>query len=83
LLIPEQRGRLHIQWQHAKKSPTDVNADDFIRLVFTARGPLEQSEDSFAAVVAGLNLGRDVIVTSFRDFASKEANDYWGLKNGC
>ena len=82
LLIPENRGRLHIQWQHAKKSPTDPDAAEFIRLVFTARGPLEQRDNPLAALVAGLNLGRDVIVTSFREFASKEANDYWGLKHG-
>ena len=82
LLIPENRGRLHIEWQHAKKSPADTDPAEVIRLVFTARGPLEQNEDSFAAIIAGLNLGRDVIVTSFRDFASKAANDYWGLKHG-
>lgn len=82
LLIPDNRGRLHIEWQHAKKSPVDAEAAEFIRLVFTARGPLEPTEDSFAALIAGLNLGRDVIVTSFRDFTSQKANDYWGLKHG-
>lgn len=81
LLIPEDLGRLHIQWQHAKKPSGEPNADDFIRLVFTARGPLKPNDDPFDSVLAGLNLGRDVIVTSFHDLVSKEANDYWGLQH--
>ena len=78
-VIPENRGRLHVEWQHAKKSPTD--AAEFIRLVFTARGPVSHGEDTIASIVHGLNLGREVIVTSFRDFAKDEANEYWGLKH--
>ena len=78
-VIPENRGRLHVEWQHAKKSQTDTA--ELIRLVFTARGPVSHGEDAIASIVDGLNLGREVIVTSFRDFAKDEANKYWGLKH--
>ena len=77
--LPENRGRLHVEWQHAKKAPTDTA--EFIRLVFTARGPVSRGEDTMSSIVDGLNLGRKMIVTSFRDFAKDEANQYWGLRH--
>ena len=80
-VIPEQRGRLHVQWQHAVKPDPEKEHDEFIRLTLTARGPLQQSEDVSETVLDGLNLGREVIVRSFRDFMSDEANTYWGLKH--
>ncbi len=82
-VIPENRGRLHVEWQHAKKSPLDSAAPEFIRLVFTARGPIELRDDMLGAALDGLDLGRKTIVTSFKDFVSDEANNYWGLKHGC
>ena len=80
-VIPEQRGRLHVQWQHAVKPDPEKEREEFIRLTLTARGPVQQSEDASETVLDGLNLGRDVIVRSFRDFMSDEANTYWGLKH--
>lgn len=79
--IPENRGRLHVEWQHAKKSPKDNT--EFIRLVFTARGPMDLADDMLGAVLDGLDLGRKTIVATFKNFASDEANNYWGLKHGC
>ena len=81
-VIPEDRGRLHVEWQHAKHPSSGSEPAEFIRLVLTARGPLEVSSDPLVALIAGLNFGRDVIVTTFRDLLSTEANDYWGLKHG-
>lgn len=82
-VIPKNHGRLHVEWQHAKKSLSDSATPEFIRLVFTARGPIERRDDMLGAVLDGLDLGRKTIVTSFKDFASDEANNYWGLKHGC
>jgi uncharacterized protein (TIGR04255 family) len=79
-VIPEQRGRLHVNWQHAAKS--EPEAKELIVLNLTARGPLESVEpDAVNAIVEGLNLGRDTIVRSFENLMSDEANKYWGLKH--
>jgi hypothetical protein len=80
--IPDERGRLHIQWQHGlKKQPESENesAMDFVRLAFTARGAIEKHDDVVESVCAGIDLGRDTIVHSFRDLMSQPANQYWGL----
>ncbi len=78
-VIPDQIGRLHVEWQHAKKS--EPEQQEIIVLTFTARGPIEQSEDALQAVLAGVDLGRETIVRSFREFMNDTANNYWGLKN--
>ncbi len=81
-VIPPQRGRLHIAWQHGREEDEDnEQPQEFIRLTLTARGPTEPQNDPTAAVLSGLDLGRETIVRSFRELMSDAANQYWGLKN--
>ena len=77
-IIPPERGRLHVQWQHARSSKPDV--DELVVLTLTARGPLPQ-ETGGDAIFEGLDLGREAIVRSFCEFMSDAANQYWGLRN--
>ena len=79
-VIPEQRGRLHVEWQHATK--LEPEKQEIIGLAFTARGPIEQSDDPMQEVLAGVDLGRETIVRSFKELMNDAANKYWGLKNG-
>lgn len=74
--IPPQQGRLHIQVAHAKKGPEPT--DEILRLTLTARGPVAERSESGLTVDQGLNLGREVIVTAFRDVTSESARKYWG-----
>jgi len=78
-VIPDRRGRLHIHWQHAKDSETDETSH--IQLNLTARGPLPEGSDSFANVMAGIDLGHCTIVSSFCYLMSDNANSEWKLKN--
>ena len=80
-VIPKQRGRLHVQWQHVLNSGPEQEQQDGIRLTFTARGPAEEHDDLVQSVLNGLDLGRKTIVGSFTSLMSNEANNYWGLKH--
>jgi len=80
-VIPEQKGRLHVHWQHAKKNEPDQTAEEFVRLTLTARGPLPTESES-QGVFDGLDLGHETIVRSFKEFMTDSANEFWGLKNG-
>lgn len=73
-VIPEQRGRLHINWEHAKQD--DAANTEFIRLAFTARGPVTDED-----VLSGIDLGHKTIVCAFEKLMSDEANAEWKLKN--
>lgn len=80
-VIPDQRGRLHIEWQHGKRTPADEKGTaEFVRLTLTARGPLDGSGEDLEPIIEGLDLGRETIVRSFRALMSDTANKYWGLK---
>jgi hypothetical protein len=76
-VIPPERGRLHIQWQHGVKAGSEQQ--EVIVLTFTARGPLAESSD-VTAVFQGLDVGHEVIVRSFGSLMSKGANDFWERK---
>ncbi len=78
-IIPEKRGRLHVRWQHSQRQ--EPKLEEIIVLNLTARGPVEDEKAGLTAALTGLDLGHDVIVRSFKDFMSKDASDYWGLKN--
>lgn len=80
-VIPEKRGRLHIEWKHGLKSPPNNEKQQFIRLTFTARGAIEKSDETLSSVRQGLDLGHDTIVNSFSQLMSDEANQYWGINN--
>jgi len=78
--IPDKRGRLHVNWQIAKKADASELDAEFIRLTLTARGGID--ETSGDPVGEGLDLGRATVVRSFHNFMSDEANNYWGYKHG-
>ncbi len=81
-VIPDQRGRLHIQWQHAL-SRSQQEEPEFVRLKLTARGSLEQDRDApLQPVLEGLDLGRETIVRSFQQLTSETANRYWKRRDG-
>lgn len=80
-VIPDRRGRLHVHWQHGAKSLADSQELEVVRLTFTARGPVEQSDDTLSAILAGLDLGHETIVRSFEKLTSDAANEKWGLKH--
>jgi hypothetical protein len=65
-VIPPQRGRLHIDWQHARapREEDETSEQDLIRLTLTARGGLAESADVTKSLVDGLDLGRTTIVRS-------------------
>ena len=79
-VIPDQRGRLHVRWQHGSKLESEQQ--EMIVLTFTARGSITTGENASNEIINGLNLGRKTIVCSFKNFMSKEANRHWGLKHG-
>ena len=75
--LPDKRGRLHIDWQLARKADPGEREDEFVRLSLTARGGAEDLQ----SVGDGLDFGRATIVRSFRNLMSDEANRFWGLKD--
>ncbi len=83
-VIPDQKGRLHVQWQHGLKSTSSEAEKPTVRLMFTARGPLQATDgdDSILqAITDGLDLGHQTIVSSFKELMSDDANQYWGLRD--
>ena len=76
--IVPQRGRLHVQLQHGRIG--SENGDEALVLKLTARGPIG-GEGGVENLDEGLNLGHDIIVTSFRDMTSKHAHEYWEKEN--
>ena len=78
--IPPQRGRLHINWTH--RSSTDKSGHhEIVVLTLTARGPINV-QLSNSTLRHGLDLGHEVIVLTFHDLMSDQANKYWGLIDG-
>lgn len=76
-VIPNQRGRLHINWQLAQKAMP--SPQEIVVLNLTARGPLKPEETGVNDILAGVDLGRQTIVQSFVKIMSDEANAYWGI----
>ena len=73
--IEPQRGRLHVQLQHGRRS--SPNQCEVVIMKLTARGSL--GKDSDPGLDEGLDLGREVIVRTFKELTSAEAHEYWGL----
>lgn len=80
-IIPEKRGRLHVEWRRGMKKSEGKPEQSIVSLTFTARGPIQQGADVSAGILAGLDLGHEIIVRSFQRFMSNEANKVWGLDN--
>ena len=74
LEIPPQRGRLHIDLKHAYGG--DDPAAEILRLTLTARGAV----DADRALNAGLDLGHEAIVRTFKEITAPPAHEVWGLK---
>lgn len=78
-IIPEQKGRLHIEWQHGKQP--DPEQTEFVRLTLTARGPIEEGTEPVESILVGIDLGHETIVNAFRGLMSEAANKEWKLKD--
>lgn len=76
-IIPDKRGRLHIQWRHGVKGGDEEQ--EIVVLTLTARGPVRTADTS--GVLEGIDAGHSAIVQSFAALMSTSANEYWGLKN--
>lgn len=76
-VIPNQRGRLHIQWKHAQRATP--SPQEIVVLNLTARGPLKPEETGVDEILAGVDLGRQTIVKTFVKIMSDEANAFWGI----
>ena len=76
-VIPNQRGRLHIEWKHARRSVSD--RQEIVVLNLTARGPLKPEGAGVDEILIGIDLGRKTIVQTFVRIMSDEANAFWGI----
>jgi uncharacterized protein (TIGR04255 family) len=77
--IPQQRGRLHVQWEHGLRH--EPNGQEVIVLTFTARGPIHTNGNPEQSILDGVDLGHETIVRSFARLMTSAANGHWGLKN--
>ena len=75
-VIPERRGRLHVEVIHCRTGP-DSAAEEAVILKLTARGPMPKE----GGLDAGLQLGHDVVVSSFKKLHSEAARQHWGEKS--
>ena len=74
--ITPQRGRLHVEIRHGRRTIPDEQ--EVLILTLTARGPLGTGEKEYDE---GLNLGREVIVRGFNALTSEIAHETWGLQD--
>jgi uncharacterized protein (TIGR04255 family) len=73
-LLPEKRGRLHIEMQPA----VTRDGKEILQLNLTARG--EPQSSSINDLLAWFDLGHDWIVRGFTDFTGKDMHNFWGRK---
>jgi uncharacterized protein (TIGR04255 family) len=74
--IESQRGRLHVELQHAFIGESEKQEALIMKL--TARGPIDKdTDDKITAIDEGLNLGHDVIIRSFVALTSQRTHEYW------
>lgn len=71
--IPENQGRLHVEVVHGRTG-FELGSEEAIILKLTARGPIPKS----GGLDAGLQLGHDVVVSSFKRLHSEAARQHWG-----
>jgi len=75
LEIEPRRGRLHVELEHGVRRIGEKN-EQILVLQLTARGNVEQGDD--ASLIAGLNLGRSLIVQTFVQITGEAAHARWG-----
>lgn len=78
--IEPRRGRLHVEIQHAYVGGPE-GKEEALAMKLTARGPIDRGKALPAAIGEGLNLGHEVIVTSFEELTSQQAHDYWNMES--
>jgi uncharacterized protein (TIGR04255 family) len=76
-IIPDERGRLHVQWQHGMRA----QQEEVVILTLTARGPMPQGMNHQESILQGLDLGHKTIVRCFATIMNDSANEHWGLKH--
>ncbi len=77
--IAPKRGRLHVRLSNGHRTVPD--ACELLRLDLTARGPVGTGNHGLN-VDEGLNLAHEVIVQTFVDITSAEAQTYWDTNDG-
>ena len=75
-LLPNQNGRLHVELIHGRTGPQPDSPEALI-MKLTARGPVREGE---IELDAGLSLGHDAVVSSFKRLTSEAARNHWGEK---
>jgi uncharacterized protein (TIGR04255 family) len=78
--ILPQRGRLYVELRHGRREFPTI--EELLMLNLTARGPTKADNDPDAELSAGLDLGHDAIVTTFKYFTSDTAHTEWEFQNG-
>jgi hypothetical protein len=73
--IPARRGRVHIQFQHAKT----LDEREILVLNLTARGPLLPGAEGWD-LSSSMNIGHAAIVRTFVDISSPAALIHWGAR---
>ena len=76
MLLAGDRGRLHIDWQHAKRESsesTGENGQEVVRLNLTARGPASDE----CTLLEGLSFGHQSIIEAFSDMTTERAHQFW------
>jgi uncharacterized protein (TIGR04255 family) len=76
--IQPYQGRLHVEISQRVSEPEDE--PDVLILKLTARGPIARNEAKGLSLAGGLDLGRRVIVESFKSLTAKEAHEHWGIR---
>lgn len=71
--IAPRRGRLRMQFQHA----WNQERQEVLLFNLTARGPVQEGDGAAESIQAGLDLGREVIVSSFANLVSSQARKFW------
>jgi uncharacterized protein (TIGR04255 family) len=70
LVIPENRGRLHVTLYYGR---TTMDGPEAILLNLVARGPVS----SGFSIFDGFNIGHEAIVRSFTDMTTPRAHEFW------
>jgi uncharacterized protein (TIGR04255 family) len=73
-VLPGRRGRLHVELVHGRTGPRAESPEALV-MKLTARGPVREGD---APLDAGISLGHDAVVSSFRRLTSAAARDHWG-----
>ena len=73
--IKPRLGRLHLSLQHGRVESSE--GDESLIVKMTARGPIRDSAAATTAVDAGLDLGHNVIVDTFKRLPSEDAQRFW------